>query len=130
MRKIPTDQSFFDLLTPVPESGCLLWFGHWGHKGYGRIHSVRLGGQQAHRFAWELKNGPIPDGIHVLHKCDTPPFCNPDHLFLGTNLDNVADKIRKGRQGRASGEVNRSAKLCEAQFRARQAAWRQHRCCA
>ncbi|MGH7024521.1 MAG: HNH endonuclease signature motif containing protein [Caulobacteraceae bacterium] len=51
----------------------------------------------AHRLAWELANGPIPDGLLILHKCDNPVCCNPDHLFLGTAADNHADCAAKGR---------------------------------
>jgi hypothetical protein len=52
---------------------------------------------KAHRVAWTLANGPIPAGMHVLHTCDNPPCCNPGHLWLGTQADNMADMARKGR---------------------------------
>lgn len=51
----------------------------------------------AHRWSWKLAFGPIPDGMHVLHNCDTPRCVNPEHLFLGTKLDNTRDMIAKGR---------------------------------
>jgi len=57
----------------------------------------------AHRVAYELAFGNIQDGMQVLHRCDNPPCVNPAHLFLGTNADNVADKVAKGRQARGDG---------------------------
>jgi hypothetical protein len=63
--------------------------------GYGAIH--HNGFNLAHRFAFFLNKGKIPAGKCVLHKCDNPPCCNPRHLFLGSNADNVKDSMAKGR---------------------------------
>lgn len=80
-----------------PELGpCWIWTGGTNADGYGRIG--RAGTKiLAHRFSWELHNGPVPDGFHVLHHCDNPPCPNPAHLFLGTDADNVHDMLSKGR---------------------------------
>lgn len=66
----------------------------YGHLKWGGI--LRL----SHRLAWELTNGEIPDNLQVLHTCDNPKCCNPKHLFLGTHLQNMQDKNRKGRQSK------------------------------
>lgn len=52
---------------------------------------------QSHRFSWFLEKGAVPKNMCVLHKCDNPSCCNPNHLFLGTNMDNVKDRVKKGR---------------------------------
>lgn len=78
------------------DGGCLLWNGCLHTAGYGKVYvygRVVL----AHRAMYELTFGKIPDGLHVLHKCDVPRCVNPDHLFLGTNDDNIADKVQKAR---------------------------------
>lgn len=78
------------------EHGCVEWTGGRDQLGYGRI-SIRGTTVRAHRLSWELKNGPIPAGMIVCHKCDNPPCINPDHLFIGTHRDNAADRFAKGR---------------------------------
>jgi hypothetical protein len=67
----------------------------------------------AHRLAWEYAYGPIPDGLQVLHRCDNPPCINPEHLWLGTNVDNMADRQRKGRTAHTCGSRAGNAKLTE-----------------
>ena len=78
------------------ERACWLWLRHRQNKGYGFVKwhgRPRL----AHRIAYTLTYGPIPDGIEVMHICDTPACCNPSHLRLGTHADNMADMANKGR---------------------------------
>ncbi|MDP9301284.1 MAG: HNH endonuclease [Actinomycetota bacterium] len=95
-------------------SQCWPWMGSRIPFGHGRFAvDGRL--VAAHRFAYELLVGPIPEGLCVLHRCDNPPCCNPDHLFLGTIADNNADMIAKGRQVVLAGELNGRALLTEAQ---------------
>ena len=80
------------------ENGCILWTGAKGPKGYGQMMSRYADVEnKAHRLAYVFAFGEIPVGLHVLHRCDTPSCVNPEHLFLGTNKDNVDDKVSKGR---------------------------------
>lgn len=88
---------------------CWLWLGGHNSYGYGRYKSGKDG--LAHRYMWVTLNGVIPDGMVVMHSCDTPSCVNPDHLSLGKNKDNVADKVSKGRQ--AKGESIAGSKLKE-----------------
>lgn len=75
---------------------CWLWTAYKSDAGYGSFWFKRKL-ELAHRSSWTLFKGKIPKGIHVLHKCDNPSCVNPRHLFLGTNLDNIMDKVKKGR---------------------------------
>lgn len=96
--------------------GCLEWEGPVGGTGYGYIGYE---GKQwrTHRLAYKLKHGEIPSGLFVLHKCDNKRCCNPDHLYLGTNDDNMRDVVGRGRRkGINAGEKNGRAKLVMAQI--------------
>jgi hypothetical protein len=91
-------------------NGCWLWTGCGFKNGYGRM---RFGNytRVPHRVAYELEIGAIPEGMLVLHKCDIRLCCNPDHLFLGTDLDNVHDCQKKNRRAHLVGEEHPMAKL-------------------
>ena len=88
--------------------GCWLWLVSQFPEGYG---SFKVDGKtrQSHRVSWVLHRSPIPEGMDVLHSCDNPPCVNPDHLFLGTHVDNMADRDKKGRN--VKGEKISHAKL-------------------
>ena len=85
---------FLDKFTVTP--GCWLWRGAITSTGYGHM-KVGEHYEKAHRIAWRFAYGVIPDGLQVCHRCDNPPCVNPDHLFLGTQVDNLRDCYRKGR---------------------------------
>lgn len=88
--------------------GCWLWNAYTNKRGYGIFYP---GGKRvrAHRFSYELWVGKIPEGLNVLHKCDVRNCVRPSHLFLGTNADNSADMVAKGRQVKGGDII--SAKL-------------------
>lgn len=102
------------------KSGCIQWAGYCDPNGYGRLH---IGNKSilAHRLSWEIQNGPIPEGMFVLHKCDNPSCIRTGdengHLFLGNQNDNIQDSIQKGRarSGGLVGEKHIQSKLTEIQ---------------
>lgn len=96
MAKLSAEERFWLYVSPEPNSGCWLWIGSGDRRGYGSF-SYQGRSRSAHRWAYEHYMGPIPDGMMVCHKCDVPACVNPDHLFLGTNSDNMKDCYRKGR---------------------------------
>jgi hypothetical protein len=96
--------------------GCWNWTSCLNKKGYGNF-SVNSRMRRAHRVSYEMHCEPIPPGMLVLHHCDNPRCIRPDHLFLGTNADNMADKVAKGREAHVGvqGVSHPRAKLTEAQ---------------
>lgn len=106
--------------TPEPNTGCWLWDGTDAGKGYGVI-SIACRTVRAHRASYEAFVGPIPDGLCVCHRCDTPSCVNPEHLFLDTSQGNTADRVRKRRSARLSNHG--SAKLTPAQVAEIRSSW-------
>jgi len=109
-------ERFESQIMPIPECGCWIWMGPVNKKGYGKI-SADGACKSIHRVAWTIYHGPIPKGMHILHRCDTRPCGNPHHLFLGTTADNNADMMRKGRGVFAKGGKHGNAKLSDEQAR-------------
>lgn len=102
----------------IQQGDCVVFTGKTNKDGYGQIGVSQGNGRTelAHRCAWQLTRGPIPAGLLVLHMCDNPPCINPDHLWLGTQFDNMRDCINKDRralQRPQYGERNHRAKLTD-----------------
>lgn len=110
-------QYIFDRSSPEPNSGCWLWTGTIDRLGYARFGQRRNDDGKlhvlVHRMAYESFVGPIPQDRDILHRCDVRCCVNPDHLFVGTHADNMADMKRKGRarSGNVYGEAHGAAKL-------------------
>ena len=109
-------QRFWNRVSAV-QSGCWEWVGKIERGGYAR---VRLENSRervlVHRLSWEMKNGPIPEGMLILHKCDNRKCVNPDHLYVGTYQNNTDDMLERGRANKARGERHGRAKLTDDQF--------------
>lgn len=104
-------QKFWSRVNKADENDCWLWnAGKTKRYGYFFVHPRN---QLAHRVAWMFTYGEIPDGKVICHKCDNTFCCNPNHLFIGTQADNVKDMEMKGRRRAAIGEKAAKAKLTE-----------------
>lgn len=100
---------------------CWPWLGPCDPKGYGNFSqgvTQTNSHMKAYRFSWAIANGrPIPKGGHILHSCDNPPCVKPEHLRLGTSLDNMRDRASKGRSAPRAGVDNGQAKLTDQMVR-------------
>jgi hypothetical protein len=103
-KKIIIDRCTFE-----PNTGCWLWMMSVNHKGYGRLRFKRRL-WKAHRLSYLAFRGPLED-LNVCHTCDIPSCVNPDHLWLGTQMENVQDMYKKNRSNHAVGERSPTAKL-------------------
>ncbi len=113
------EERFFSKVNKRGPEACWLWKASVCTSGYGQFAPVGKKLVLGHRFAWALTNGPIPKGMRILHRCDTPACCNPAHLFVGTDADNVADKTHKGRASKKLTEANVREIVAEADKGAR-----------
>ncbi len=95
------------------EDECWEWKGHKSPEGYGHLH-IKTGTTVTSRISWQIHYGEIPKGMLVCHKCDNPPCCNPKHLFLGTDLDNIQDRDKKKRNKQCKGRNHYKAEIVEA----------------
>lgn len=112
-----TEERFWAYVSKRRGKGvCWEWTGGVISTGYGKIHIAPGQPGLAHRYSYELHYGPIPDGLGVFHRCDNPRCVKPQHLFCGTQQDNVDDMEAKGRAVKrgAKGETNGGAKITEA----------------
>lgn len=95
-KQLTTEERFWSAVEKRGPTECWEWKRSRSY-GYGQF-KFEGGGVRAHRYSWQLHNGKkIPNDLHVLHRCDNPPCVNPNHLFVGTPLDNTMDSVRKGR---------------------------------
>lgn len=100
--RIPLSEKFWTKVDRREPNDCWPWIGSKTERGYGTMNigykanktQRKIG---AHRLAWVLTNGPVPDGTYICHRCDNPPCCNPAHLFVGSQKDNMRDASAKNR---------------------------------
>ena len=94
----------------IDKNGCWLWERYLTKAGYGQLKFERKT-ILAHRLSWEIKYGEIPENLCICHKCDVRSCVNPEHLFIGTHVDNMKDRNMKGRAKGLKGENHNKAKL-------------------
>jgi len=94
---ILTKENLQSLCAADSKTQCWVWIRSRDRKGYGQKRMSDNSLKYVHRLSYELFIGPIVSGNLILHKCDNPPCCNPDHLFQGTAKDNTHDAMRKKR---------------------------------
>lgn len=107
---LPEDK-FFSFVAVKNIDECWEWTGSKDGGGYGIFPNSKFKETKSHRIAWEIEFGEVPDSLWVLHECDNASCVNPYHLFLGTNADNIQDKVKKERQSRLFGERNGMSKM-------------------
>lgn len=112
--RIPVKDKFFKVGFTVLPNGCWEWNGKRMPNGYGYLPYGAQNKLWAHCESYKIHKGPIPNGLLTCHSCDYKPCVNPDHLWLGTDMDNALDKMAKGRSNPAFGERASSAKLTDA----------------
>jgi hypothetical protein len=116
----PPEERFWAIVDKDGPDGCWLWAGRTSRGGYGQFVPTDRGGKRdqpvgAHRYAWALLHGPIPDGLFVLHQCDNPSCVNPVHLHLGTHEENMAEMATRNRA--LTGANNPAARFSPLQAR-------------
>jgi len=98
---VTTEQRFWSKIDKQPGLGpkgdCWHWMAARTKFGHGVFTEPPRRYIQSHRFMWKLKHGSIPEGAHILHRCDNPRCVKPDHLFIGDAIENMKDRMRKGR---------------------------------
>lgn len=110
-RSLLTEKNrFYSKILFPNENGCMIWNGLLTPSGYGLI-SVNRKNYSAHRYSYEINVGEIPNGMFVLHKCDVRNCVAPDHLFIGTQKDNMVDMSNKNRAYMKKGEDHPNAIL-------------------
>jgi len=111
-KRKPLSKRFWNKVNKKESDECWNWTACINTDGYGII-AVNGQADSAHRVSWKIHHGEIPEGMCVCHKCDNPSCVNPNHLFLGTQEDNIKDMCRKGRAVHKLGEDAPNAKLTE-----------------
>lgn len=120
--RVPMEERFLAMVQRGAPEDCWPWLGARTENGYGKFSQGRNTHHYAHRLIWQLEVGPIPPGMVIAHACDHPPCCNPAHLWLATQAENLEDMRRKGRRPSlerhgSPGERNPNARLTDAKVR-------------